>query len=131
MWQLRRLSEMGISTEKLVLVYKSKIRVHLEMNVPLFMFSISSDLSKKIEKVQRTAVLIMLRQKASNNYLLNLKTLNLQTLEARRDILSKRFAKKTLKHPAHRKIFTLKTRDDTRSSAPIIIPKATTARYRN
>ena len=101
------------------------------MNVPLFMFSISSDLSKNIEKVQRTAVLIMLRQKASNNCLLNLKTLNLQTLEARRDILSKRFAKKTLKHPAHRKIFTLKTRDDTHSSAPIIIPKATTARYRN
>ena len=129
MWQLRRLAEMGVSTDKLVLIYKSKIRVHLEMNVPLWTFSLSSDLSKKLEKVQRISVLIILGQKSSKNYLSNLKNLKLDTLETRREILSKRFARKTLKHPVHRNIFKQKLRDDTRSSAPIILPKTKTARY--
>ena len=71
-WTLRRLSEMGVTTEKLLLIYKSKIRVHVEMNVPLWSFSITQNLAKKIENVQRTAAFLILRQKASKNYLLNL-----------------------------------------------------------
>ena len=131
MWTLRRLSEMGISTEKLLLIYKSKIRVHVEMNVPLWSFSINQNLAKKLENVQRTAAFLILRQKASKNYLLNLKKLNLDTLETRRHILIKRFARKTVKHPAHKKMFKLKIRNDTRSTAPIIIPKAKRKRYMN
>ena len=131
MWQLRRLAEMGVSTDKLILIYKSKIRVHLEMNVPLWTFSISLQLSKKIEKVQRTAVLIILREKSTSNYLQNLKFLNLDTLEIRREILSKRCAKKTVRHPVHKKMFIQKQRNDTRSAAPIIIPNGKTSRYMN
>ena len=93
------------------------------MNVPLWTFSISQNLSKKIEKVQRTAVFIILRQKALNNYTLNLKMLKLDTLEHRRDILVNRFAQKIIKYPVHKKMFQLKTRNDTRTPAPIIIPK--------
>ena len=46
-------------------------------------------------------------------------------------ILIKRFARKTVKHPAHKKMFKLKIRNDTRSTAPIIIPKAKRKRYMN
>ena len=131
MWTLRCLSEMGVPTENLLLVYKSKVRVHLEINVPLWTFSISQNLSKKIEKVQCTAVFIILGHKAFRNYTSNLKKLKLDTLETRRDILVNRFARKIIKHPVHKKMFQLKTRTDTCTPAPIIIPKTKRKRYMN
>ena len=120
MWILRRLSEMGVSQEKLLLIFKSKVRIHVEMNIPLWTFSINKKLSNKIEKVQRTAVLIILRHKASPNYSLNLKTLKLHTLESRRDVIVKRFAKKTMKHPVHKNMFKQKTRINPRSTEHIV-----------
>ena len=131
MWILRRLYEMGVTTQKLILVFKSKVRVHIEMNVPLWTFSINKTLSNKIEKVQRTALLIILGHKASPSYHSNLKTLNLDTLESRRDLLVKRFARKTIKNPAHRNMFKHKQRSNTRNNEKIIIPFTKRKRYEN
>ena len=41
LWILRRLAELGISTEKLLLTYCLRIRIMVEQNVPLWMFSLS------------------------------------------------------------------------------------------
>ena len=53
MWTLRRLAELGISIDNLVLTFISRVRVHLEQNVALWGFSISQYLRNKIESVQK------------------------------------------------------------------------------
>ena len=60
MWILKRLVEMGVNMQDLLMTYLSRIRVHLELNVPLWHFSISQKLSKNIEKVQKACVYIIL-----------------------------------------------------------------------
>lgn len=50
MWILRRLAEKGVSPEDILLTYNSRVRIQLEMNIPLWHFTISQTLSKIIEK---------------------------------------------------------------------------------
>ena len=47
-WILRRLAEMGVPTEKLILTYTLRVRVHIEQNTPLFMFLLTKAMEKKI-----------------------------------------------------------------------------------
>ena len=77
MWLLRRLSEMGVSQQKLLLIFKSKVRVHVEMNIPLWTFSINKKLSNKIEYiylVEGYMDVIGLRSKGIDNVVANLGT---------------------------------------------------------
>ena len=60
MWILRRLVELRVSHEHLILTYVTRIHVYLEFNVPLWSFSVSQIMLKKIEKVQRVAVFVIL-----------------------------------------------------------------------
>ena len=129
MWMLRRLSQLGISIERLLLTYESRVRVFLEQNVPLWMFSLSQKLCRKIEKVQKIALYIILGNHAHKDYFCNLAILNIETLEDRRHTIARNFSVKILKHPQHRKIFKISDNKRTRSGKLIVEPPTRTARY--
>lgn len=129
MWILKRLAEMGVRKEDLVMTFQSRIRTHVEQNTPLYNFAISQKLSLLIEKVQKSCVYIMLGKHATSNYAQNLSMLNLEPLDERRMKLCNNFAKKTIKHTVHSKMFTLSKRTETRSKPKVIIPSAKTRRY--
>ena len=131
MWILRRLVEKGVSIEKLVLTYNLRIKIYVEQNVPLWMFSISKAMKLKIENLQKTSVYIILGKYAHPNYLLNLSILDMETLEERRDKIALKFATKILKHPEHRQIFNFKLSKLTRSGKMVIVPNFKTSRYGN
>ena len=82
-----------------------------------------------IEKVQQSCLYIILGKKATPNYTLNLKLLKLDRLDERRDQLCENFAKKVVKHPEHRKMFTWKEKSSTRAGPKVVIPPAKTKRY--
>ena len=50
MWILRRLSELGVCTEDLLMTFCERIRIQVEINVPLWSFSMSNNYCTKIEK---------------------------------------------------------------------------------
>ena len=84
MWILKRLVETGVPRQDLLMTYQSRIRTHLERNVPLFHFSINNQLAKSIEKVQKACVYIILGKYAKSNYAENLALLDLETMMERR-----------------------------------------------
>ena len=134
--KILHLHQMGVSIEDRlvsIMTYQSRIRIHLEQHSPLWHFSISKKLSKSIEKVQRTCVILILGQLATVDYFCNLALLNLEPLSDRREMLCKRFARKTVKHPVHSNMFTFvsdKTaRRSTKSSRRVVVPAARTVRY--
>ena len=129
MWILKRLAQMGVSIEDLLLTYTSRIRVHFEQNVALWHFSISKMLIKKLEKVQKACVYLILGKQATPDYLVNLSLLNLEPLVDRREDLCKNFARKTLKHPVHGKMFTLHGERKSKSGRKVVVPKSKTVRY--
>ena len=120
---------MGVSSTDLLLTYTSRIRIHLELNVPLWHFTISKNLSKIIERVQKSCTFIILGRRATPDYSFNLSVLELDRLDERREQLSLKFAKKTIKYPEHRTMFEWKRRDNIRSAPKVIIPNAKTKRY--
>ena len=111
MWMLKRLAELGVSTKKLLSTYTLRIRVHLEQNAPLWMFSLTEKLSKNIEKVQKMALYIILGKHAHRDYICNLAILNLEPLDERRNKIAKNFASNILKHPVHKQIFNKSSPD--------------------
>ena len=127
MWILRRLVELGVSHEHLILTYVTRIRCYLEFNVPLWSFSASQIILKKIEKVQRIAVFIILGKEAHRDYLCNLAILDLEPLAYRRDLICQNIAKKIFRHPTHRNMFQLAPK--TRSEKLVIEPHSKTKRY--
>ena len=114
-----------------LMTYLSRVRVYIEQNVPLWHFSITKQLSNKIENIQKASLIIILGHLASPDYFCNLAMLNLEPLLNRRKILCKNFAKKTLKHPVHSKMFEFKQRKKTRTCFNVIVPFAKNARYAN
>ena len=94
MWILKRLAEIGASIDDLRIAYLSRVRVHLELNVPLWKFAISKTMSKKIERVQKACLFIILGRHATSDYMCNLAMLNLEPLANRREVLCNKFARK-------------------------------------
>ena len=126
---MRRLAEQGVSQEYLLLTYNLRVRVCVEQNVVLWMFSLTQALSDKIEKLQRNAFYIILGKNAEKHYNENLAKLDCETLSDRRMQIAENFAKKVLKHPAHRKMFKFDLKSKTRNGKKVIIPKIKTSRY--
>ena len=133
MWILKRLAEMGVNSDDLLMTYQSRIRILLEMNVPLWHFSITKKLSQDIEKVQKACLFIILGKHATHDYQCNLAILDLEPLSDRRNDLCKEFANKAFKHPVHGKMFkpnqsTTNTRGERRR---VIVPVGKSVRYNN
>ena len=123
------MASLGVSTEKLLEVYKLRIRVFVEQNVPLWTFNLSRKMINKIERLQKVSLFVLLGRYADRDYYCNLAMLSLDTLEDRRLKLSENFARKVLKHPEHRKMFKFSSSDRTRSGNKVYVPWARTQRY--
>ena len=133
LWIIKRLKEQGVTLNDLIMVYCSKVRVHLEQNSALWNESITKTLSDKIERQQKTALYVMLGGNASSDYKQNLEMTNLETLIDRRKQLSTTFAEKTNKHPEHGKLFKdiniSVDKAETRFNNNIRVPTSKTRRY--
>ena len=53
LWILRRLAEQGVPQKYLMLAFNLRVRVCVEQNIVLWMFSLTQELSDKIEKLQK------------------------------------------------------------------------------
>ena len=111
--------------------YCNRIRVHVELNVPLWGFSLTQKLSAKIESIQRTAVSIILGTKTQTDYYCNLAILSLEALEERRKLIIENFAKNIIKNPYHKNMFLQAPNTKTRSDMTVIVTNTKTARYEN
>ena len=129
LWILRRLVEHGVSIENLLLTYTSRVRVCVEENVPLWMFSVSREMETRIEKLQKISLFIILGKHAHRDYSRNLALLNLEQLDVRRQQIAINFARKILKHPEHRKMFNIINSNRTRSGKKVVVPTSRTTRY--
>ena len=130
LWILRRLAEHGVSRENLLETYFLRVRVCVEQNAPLWMFSVTKGLSDRIERLQKMAFYIILGDNADKSYSANLAKLDCDTLISRRQKIAENFSKKILRHPEHRKMFQFEYKSKTRKGKKVIIPKGKTERYR-
>ena len=106
LWIIRRLKKLGASESDLLDVYNKQVRCVLELAVPVWNPGLTKHEVKQLERVQKTAMYIILGEEYGN-YSHALKTLNCETLEIRRENLCIKFAKKALKHEKYRKWFQI------------------------
>ena len=104
LWCLRRLKNFGAKTKDLLDVYVKQIRCLLEYAVTVWQPSLTVEDSLKIERVQKSALAIILGQNFKS-YKYALLQLNLDTLAARRIKLCEKFSIKAQKHPKFSKWF--------------------------
>ena len=97
LWVLRRLSKLGASDEDILDVYCKQIRSILEFAVPVWNSSITGENISEIERVQKTALHIMLGDRYVS-YSNALRLSGLDKLSNRRRKLCLSFAKKSLKN---------------------------------
>ena len=108
LWMLRRLKGLGADDDELLDIYMKQIRCLLELAVPAWHGAISQENSIEIERVQKAALHIIL----GDNYLSYknaLQSVNLTSLESRREQICLKFARRASKHPKHNKWFKANT----------------------
>ena len=97
LWSLRRLKKLGARTTDLVDVYIKQVRSLLEFAAVVWHPSLRNKDRVRIERVQKSALCVILVDNY-RSYRAALKEVNLESLFSRRNRLSKKFAKKSLKH---------------------------------
>jgi hypothetical protein len=115
---LRRVASFGTPVEDLKTIYVLFIRSILEHSATVWHSSITEDNSSDLERVQKSAIKIILQEKY-NEYQNGLAQLDLEDLKSRREILCLEFAKKCVKHeklkhmfPENTKEHSMKTRNN-------------------
>jgi hypothetical protein len=109
LWCLRRLKKLGAETPDLIDVYVKQIRSPLEFAVAVWHPSLTNEDRLKIERVQKSALCIILGQNYKS-YRSALKHLHIESLFSRRNKLCKKFARKSLKHTKFSKWFKPSTK---------------------
>ena len=109
---LKKLYEFNVPVVDLVHIYTLYVRSILEFNCCVWTFNITQGEQNDIERVQKIACKIILKDSYSS-YESALITLNLQSLSERRKMLCKRFAKNCLKYDKSKDMFPI---DDYRNS---------------
>ena len=104
LWSLRRLTGMGATVDDLKDVYVKQVRSVLELAVPAWNGDLKHYDKQNIERVQRTALNIMLGERY-HSYKTALDTVGLESLVTRRHNLCLKFARQAVKHPKHSKWF--------------------------
>ena len=132
LWMLRRLKNLGLNTPSLIKIFATQIRSVLEFGAVTWHSMITKENSRTIERVQKSALAIILGPDY-NGYDSALLQTNLQRLDIRQTNLSLSFAKKSAKHPLHSNWFCKQQQDNmkmkTRASKPTFKPaKARTQR---
>ena len=103
---LQKLKSFDVGEADLVKIYVLYIRSILELNCPVWHYSLTLDDETNIERVQKVACYLILH-KEYENYEEALTSLNLDTLKSRREMLCLRFARKCVKHPRAKEMFPL------------------------
>ena len=103
LWMLRRLKWLGADKSTLLEAYHLHVRSKLEICVPLWHSSLTSNETIMIERVQKTAFAIILSSYGS--YSQTLISLGEVSLECRRLELCKTFAKRCAQNPRHTSLF--------------------------
>ena len=101
---LRKLYEFNVPQKDLVQIYCMYIRSILEYNSSVWFSAITQEEKNNIERVQRIACRIILKEKYTS-YEEALEHLDLQNLNQRRIMLASRFAKKCTQHEKFRDLF--------------------------
>ena len=96
LWILSRLDKLGLRKETLFDVYTKEIRSILELAVPVWHAALTKLQSNNIEKIQKIAFKLILKQNYTT-YSLACKSLSTETLMERRVKLCRNFAQKNLK----------------------------------
>ena len=107
LWMLRNLARLGTDRESLIDVYYKQCRSVLELAAPAWTPGLTKTEINQLERVQKIACAIILGANYQS-YKLALKTLNMDTLESRREQISIKFAKKALKSEKFNHWFTNK-----------------------
>ena len=113
---LRKVASFGASEEELKIVYFSYVRSQLEQSSSVWHSSLTDDNKKEIERVQKTAIKIILKNNFTS-YKKSLLKLNIDDLPTRRKQLCTDFAIKCTKHekfthmfPKFKKLHAMLTR---------------------
>ena len=106
---LQKLYDFNLPTEDMVNIYILFIRSMLEYSCVVWHSSITEEESYSIERVQKTALRLILRENYSD-YTSAMDFTGLSTLRERRTQLSLTFAKKCLKNEKSRDLFPRKAR---------------------
>ena len=101
---LNRAAGFTSNIQDLKSVYLTYVRSVLEQSAAVWHSSLSSKNKKDLERVQKAAVRVILQGKYKS-YKKGLKTLNIQTLENRRESLCLKFAKNCLKNEKVKNFF--------------------------
>ena len=97
-WMLRRLKGLGADQEDLLDTYKQQILSVIEFAAPVWTPGLTQCQANKIERVQKTAVRVILGD-TYISYKRGLAKLKLSTLTERRQKLCVNFTKKAINHP--------------------------------
>ena len=129
---LRRVSAFSPSDEDMKTLYILFIRSLLEQSAPVWHSSLTEQDSAALERVQKSAVRIILGNRYVG-YKKSLQKLDLQSLNDRREELCLIFAKKCLKNPKLKHMFPLNVKShkmETRKNEKYKIQYANTERFR-
>ena len=110
---------------------KSFIRSKLETSAVVWHSSLSCKNRRDLERVQKSAMKVILKNQYST-YEEALKILNMDTLDKRREILCRKFAKNCLKNEKMKKLFPIEKHQHnmkTRSQSFFKVNRARTSRY--
>lgn len=129
---IRKLYDFKVSLKDLAHIYSLYIRSILEFNCCVWHFSITKAESEDIERVQKIACKIILKQEYTN-YDNALETLGLKNLADRRQMLCLKFARNCLKHDKTKNMFPLKgqSNHDFRKTEKHVVNFASTSRLLN
>ena len=106
LWMLRRLSNLGASESEMLDVYQKQVRSVLELAVPVWQAGLTQQEISQIERVQRTALYIILGENY-HSYENALELLECEKLSDRRYKLCANFVKKAAKHPQFQNWFCI------------------------
>ena len=104
---LRKLSSFKPKIEDMKIIYISYIRSILDQSCQVWHFSLTEENTNDIERVQKSALKIILGYKYQN-YENALEKLNLEKLQNRRERLCLKFAKKCTENERTKKMFPTK-----------------------
>ena len=127
---LRKVASFGAPIDDLKEIYILFVRSILEQSATVWHSSISSDNGNDLERVQKSAVKIILNEKYTT-YQQGLAKLGLETLASRRDNLCLSFAKKCVKSEKMRHMFPKNEKShnmNTRNGEEYVVHFANTGR---
>ena len=130
LWVLIRFKAVGGTTDQLLTVYKTRIRSTLEFAAPVFHSGLTKEQSRKLEMVQKKALVIILSNQYTN-YETALTTLNIERLDIRRIELCYSFALKCTLSNQHKWMFPINQnrRPNMRKLKTYLEPTCKTSRY--